>query len=464
MLSYPRHNLALENLEKLEIPVHHQYYEDYTTRYNDSVDELNAFLELPIVNKPATFQTGKTYPIVYDAKEFLTAARLVKFPATPKCFERLRRYFVGPKFEGAFPEINSNERLVIWLASFPGSVRTSEAASSRVRHFLIGSHIFTLFHQGATEVIEQIQYLSNATAATNIGEEVKDLIPVHKSWVNGPFLLHPGRRVPRFVLTKTHCAGYCDDCNRSASVKTYDDFEAGCRTTRYLHKQDRILVVAQYDITLPKKQVQLVRNPMDVVVSRMHQGIMKRQRQGWSRDELSRFNDTRAGLMAWCSHVDSLFDEGGVDASALFSTNGEEQQLYKDVPCYSEFFRLVQWHNHAIALSWRRPIPFHTLYYEEFVAQDGEVIKEYEHTGMELFHFIEMNIKGKDLRQARTTKSSFGAVDTPSASLLFDRDQRCAVGRFIRAVASPVCWERMRRYFKCNISADDDYLSESISV
>jgi len=129
------HNLAIEVYEQqLDVPVHVMYYEDYTVRYVDTVRALNEFLEVDEVQEPAPFQTGKTYA-VYSEEQIKTAAKLVKFLATPKSWELLRRYFPGMDDADGSEEKdgmsaadlsikrNRRERFVVWLLSLRGSVR-----------------------------------------------------------------------------------------------------------------------------------------------------------------------------------------------------------------------------------------------------------------------------------------------------------------------------------------------------
>jgi hypothetical protein len=80
---------------------------------------------------------------------------------------------------------NRGRSYVVWLLSFPNS--------------------------GTSYTIMNTHHITNMTAATNHGQEVKSLIRVRPD-IPSPFLLMPELPMPRLVLTKTHCYGFCFNC------------------------------------------------------------------------------------------------------------------------------------------------------------------------------------------------------------------------------------------------------------
>jgi hypothetical protein len=94
---------------------------------------------------------------------------------------------------------------VVWLMSFPNS--------------------------GTSYTIDAVRELTITTTATNYGLEgaMKDqestpAFPDMEEAKNGPFLhVTPGREIniPKLLLTKTHCGGYCSSCMAPQMVSYY---------------------------------------------------------------------------------------------------------------------------------------------------------------------------------------------------------------------------------------------------
>ena len=90
------HNLALEVAEdRLEIPVHTLFYEDYSLNYNETVEELLGFLELQAVSTPPDFIQGKEYHEYFTEASLRNVARLVKHLSSKKTWKLLKHYFEG---------------------------------------------------------------------------------------------------------------------------------------------------------------------------------------------------------------------------------------------------------------------------------------------------------------------------------------------------------------------------------
>lgn len=84
-----------------------------------------------------------------------------------------------------------------------------------------------------------IRQSTNATTATNyaLEGEIKDRpgIPIHPSFANhGPWLeIIPNRTtsVPKsYIMTKTHCGGFCNHCSLIRHLETLRSFQVACRT------------------------------------------------------------------------------------------------------------------------------------------------------------------------------------------------------------------------------------------
>jgi hypothetical protein len=87
------HNLAAAMVTEQNIPTHLLYYESYSTQYNQTVQGILDFLQLPWVRSPVPFVPGKTYHDYYTPSEALAAMQLVKSLATSETWELVRHYF-----------------------------------------------------------------------------------------------------------------------------------------------------------------------------------------------------------------------------------------------------------------------------------------------------------------------------------------------------------------------------------
>lgn len=122
---------------------------------------------------------------------------------------------------------------------------------------------------GTSYTILNTEQMSGRTTASNYGGDYNPCLPVTPDSPAGPYLRSPHKPFPsRYILTKTHCAGFCMDCAPSAYVLNNDGvaFEEACRSGRQRHVNGTRSHVT-YDASLPAKAVHLVRHPFDNVSS-----------------------------------------------------------------------------------------------------------------------------------------------------------------------------------------------------
>jgi len=263
--------------------------------------------------------------------------------------------------------------------------------------------------------------------ATTYWGELKDpkpLIPYIKS----PYVVDPNLPVPDLVLTKTFCSSDCESC--VPPILGLEEFRRGCRafTVRRAGPTEQF-ERELFAENLIAKTVHYVRNPFDNIVDRMHSGINTRRNNAtWTGEMISRFNDTRAGIMAWCEHLDGAF-EG--DFEVLLP--GVPKELYANLPCKAEWFRYVYWHNRALESSKHFQVPTHVLYFEDFR-------KQYKRTVSSLLSFLEL----AQVREFFGAAGEFGETYTT----LYDDELGRNATRFVRAIATPDCWQLLRHYFE----------------
>ena len=232
-----------------------------------------------------------------------------------------------------------------------------------------------------------------------------------------------------YILTKTHCGGYCFECFVKSQIENTKDpraFTKACATGQHVIQNSNIgklqAVEAHTDIEKVGRAVHIIRDPFDNVVARFHFHV--KTLKGKNKSEtLARYPSTRDGFRKFCH-----------DLGRNWTTKEEESMIYndlfdwiKDVPCHSDFFRYIQWHNLAFATSAEMGIPSMKLHYESYSS-------DFNKTKDELLQFLyqdEVNpppsfITGKTYRQYYT-KGEIYAV-----SIMFDKLAHPETKRFTR--------------------------------
>ncbi|KAG7361994.1 sulfotransferase family protein [Nitzschia inconspicua] len=327
---------------------------------------------------------------------YQTVCRDIFFRSTfPLCAEQSRIAKVVDHVEPVMT-VQSTAK-VVWLMSFPNS--------------------------GTSFTLRLINELSNTATATNYGEELQNMkIPLiqlntEENAQVGPFLLQLFQQIPNYIITKTHCWGY----NTRAPPKRYIDlkekmFEKGCRSVTY-PTPDANYVMADtrlYNMTVPKKAIHIVRNPFDNLVSRWHL---------WKND----YENTTHSFADFCHFWDTTNEERG---ERQFLSQ-ETYNLMKDLPCRSDWYRYVQWHNLAIRLIEKHRLPALSINYEDYESKYGQIIQQ-------LLDFLELP-KLHDPPPFKEGKSYMYEY-TPE-------DQQKAK-KFVRHLASEQTWSLIKRYFE----------------
>lgn len=212
---------------------------------------------------------------------------------------------------------------------------------------------------------------SNCTTATNyaLEGETRDkpstqAIP-GDAGANGPWLeLIPNRvtTLPQTILTKTHCTGYCTDEN-CRNLHTPRSFLMGCTYANKLvatENGELSKVRTHYDRSLVKKAIHMFRHPLDNIVARFHLIYNERTAEG-DKAFAKSFPKNQDGFRRWCAQEDrnkSIFRSFYVDHPL--------RDAMKRIPCYSDFYRYVQWHNLAFTTTRDLDIPTMILHYDEY--------------------------------------------------------------------------------------------------
>lgn len=126
------------------------------------------------------------------------------------------------------------------------------------------------FLQGTSYTVLNTEFVSGCTTASNYAANYDPLVPVRPEYVNGPYLRSPDKPLPpRYILTKTHCGGYCMDCPPTAYLLDPEPFQQSCLLSQRSYNATAFYSVL-YSPDIPKRAVHLIRNPFDNLVGRMH--------------------------------------------------------------------------------------------------------------------------------------------------------------------------------------------------
>ena len=324
-------------------------------------------------------------------------------------------------------------------------------------HTCLHACLYVVNHtQGTSYTLQNTEVLTNASTGTNYGDEtgIADIdqrrrIAIHNSHLLStsvaPFVHRTHLTLPPNVLTKTHCNVKFD----------YREFEKGCRTTRWSIAGKPNAGKAVYELSTtttaaaatvlgdPSQKrhvmpvpirgaVHLVRHPLDNIVSRMHHTVKKMAHRGWTPDQVAQYHDgTSAGFHAWCRYADSI--------SQARKMTPADRKLFRDtngtVPCFFDFVHYVRWHNLALQVEQQYHLPVHYLYYEDYSFSYNETVHE-------LYDFLELPI------QSQSSMKPFAYFKTYRD--FYTAQEQESVATVVKQLATPECWQLLRRYFDKN--------------
>lgn len=87
------HNLAFQVTEKAAIDSLVVFYNDYETKFEETVETILDFLELPMADSPRHFDPGHEYSEYYTEVDKKQIRRLVNELASPTTWNYVERYF-----------------------------------------------------------------------------------------------------------------------------------------------------------------------------------------------------------------------------------------------------------------------------------------------------------------------------------------------------------------------------------
>ena len=207
---------------------------------------------------------------------------------------------------------------------------------------------------------------------------------------------------------------------RACSKTTHaSDGEPGWNNRNVTEK----LVKDHYDGNKVGRAVHIMRDPLDNTVARFHYMMKKLARRG----EPETFPLSREGFRAMCVELDEEYAHD-VRKSPSYA---EVRDVATKIPCHTDFFRYVQWHNLAFSTTWELDIPTLVLRYEDYERDfDGTTTRLHAFLGLEMRNEPPDFIVGKTYRD------------------YFEEEEVDAVRVMVKELALKRTWEHMKHYFE----------------
>jgi hypothetical protein len=166
----------------------------------------------------------------------------------------------------------------------------------------------------------------------------------------------------------------------------------------------------------------------------MHLGIKDRRMAGFPGSLISTFNDTEAGVLSWCKYMDAEFAKS--PNASFFSK--ETNRLMPQVPCHSDLFRYIQWHNLAIELTEQLNIPSMIVHYEDYATSHKKTVDG-------LLSFMEIT----------PVQEPLDFILGKTYQHLYNPEHARAMALLAKSMATPACWDEVRRYFDEFLSVEE---------
>ena len=323
-----------------------------------------------------------------------------------------------------------------WLLSFPnsGTSYTMKLVETATGHHVASNYGDHNLHK-ATKLSEPFF------------EDEKTFAEMRSRGSIGPFIADAGgkkmtRTTQGYVITKTHCGGYCFKCAPSKYTLTDNQFMLKCASGGWVYQDEfkssePIKSKTTYDPRLISRAVHLIRNPFDNVVSRYHLEHNHMERYDRQKD-LAKYDREKDGFRKFCKQLNKNYaDEEAEFAKLVKKETGDDalQQALdyvKDVPCYQDLFKYVNWHNHAFTATEELKIPTLLLHYEDYET-------DFDTTLETLLQFLDQPLASDFTKEFIEGKSY--------AEEYFTDDERHMVKKAVKLLASDVLYKEISRYF-----------------
>ena len=302
------------------------------------------------------------------------------------------------------------------------------------------------FSSGTSFTLRHIRLVTRMGTATNYAKETKEAKMANFSGVlptiqsgdcigcSLPMPHDSDSPLPsNYVLVKTHCSGFASQNWNQTGITSKEAFLEGCVTPYHFvpsnNTGERIKQIKScaYEPGLVKRVVHIMRNPLDNIVSRFHlyqKNLFDAGKIGLADRNLTAdvaFPLSVEGFRKYCSFKDRELLRSR-DAATF-------RAFHSLVPCLSEFFLYIQWHNNAFHAT-SGGIPTHFFHYEDFAEPN------FNKTSETLLKFLHLQISSRGRAypfQAGKTYEEY-----------YTHGERLAVARLFDRFASKKTKERIR--------------------
>mmetsp|Transcript_17284 Transcript_17284/g.36171 ORF Transcript_17284/g.36171 Transcript_17284/m.36171 type:complete len:400 (+) Transcript_17284:272-1471(+) len=327
-----------------------------------------------------------------------------------------------PKAPESVPKINR----------FHPSLRKDDADDSLKVAFLM-----SFPNSGTSYTSRLVRTVTGHNTASNYGLETPGedgkSAPVFDFSPEGPFWSQPtDARITRptkgYLLTKTHCGGRCDKCSTDKYIETHQTFLQRCLEGEYTTGDGSgglQVLRGHYDKSMVRKAVHLIRDPFDNIVSRFHLAHKHSERRKELKI-LAKYPKSKEGFRDFCKDIGMEF-RSEEKRSKFFDDFFDE---VKNVPCYADFFKYLQWHNLAFTTTWDLGIPTMLLHYENYTYN-------FNGTKDSLLEFLEQedNHDPPDFIRGKTYRHYFSKEEVQAVFSMFSK------------VALQETWIHTKHYF-----------------
>ena len=265
---------------------------------------------------------------------------------------------------------------------------------------------------------------SNTTVAVNYPKETHnrgERVEALYSNSTLPVLLTPDLDLPsQYILTKTHCGGTCAECGPKKYGETFHSFMTKCASNRGRDP---------YDLTLVKKAIHIIRDPIDNAVSNFRLKV-KQKTLANATKWLSHFSNDADGFVRWCKAMDHWYLN---EETKLLSPNVTKQ--FDGVLCHGTFYKYIKWHDLALEVTDTLKLPTLIVRYEDYS-------RNFEEQKEKIFEFLHLSDKGNKVQ----------FLDGKSYGDYVPWEDRQKIFAMMEKVASPAAWELIKPYYEGNHS------------
>jgi len=418
------HNLAFEVQDIWATPVLVLHFESLMDGTHEALDSLLKFIELErdLTRFPARV-VARPYRNYFTTSEALLVKQFFQKVASSQTWQQTEHYFSAANLE--LHDTAGGGTVAVASQTEPSPAPPPvlvPATELKVVMFM------SFPNSGTSFTTQLIRSATGFQTASNYATESHGTpVPVFQELPGGPFWTAGAedlKLLPRgYLMTKTHCGGYCMSCPPSQYAFTkIDAFLESCVTTIGASREEPR---SQYNFALVHKVVHIFRDPFDNVVARFHLDY----NQAAKRHETLGYPSNSSGFRKYCADLNAKYE---AEEIASPSWSESVKKVSKDVPCRADFFRYVQWHNYAVMMVDTHHLPSLILHYENYISKLDSVLDT-------LLTFLELK------RDASRVPAPFTPGHTYRG--YYTDKEVASLKEMFKLMASPVVWSQVAHYF-----------------